>query len=259
MRLVGNPESPRLMTQRTGRDLTEQMVTWARRRVKELEAEGLCGFIFKSRSPSSGMERVKVYNGKGGLSGKAPGMFARIFMEHFSLLPVEDDGRLHDPDLRENFIERIFTLSRYRSALAQEPSAATLVDFQAAHKLLLMSHHQQKTRELGRLVAGADKRHIAKTCEAYEQVLLDTLKLTATVKKHTNVLHHMLGYFKEHLTVDEKQEMLDITRQYADGLLPLLVPLTLMAHYVRKYDVEYLAGQVYLSPHPMELQLRNHP
>jgi len=258
MRLVGSTENPRLMTQRTGIDLTERMMTWARRRVVELEKENLRGYIFKSKSPSSGMERVKVYNGRGGLSGRAPGMFAKEFMAHFPLLPVEDEGRLHDPDLRDNFITRIFALQRYRESVAATPSVGALMGFHSSHKLLLMSHSQERLREMGRAIAGLKRRDVARFVSRYEQLLLETLKLRATARKHANVLHHMLGYFKPNLDSAEKQEALDLVEQYRQGLLPLVVPLTLFKHYVTKYGVDYLAQQVYLDPHPLELQLRYH-
>jgi len=258
MRLVGTPESPRLMTQRTNVDLTSQMLTWAGKRVVELEQEDLCGFIFKSKSPSSGMERVKVYNGRGGLSGRGPGMFAREFMKHFPLLPVEDDGRLNDPDLRENFIERIFTLKRYREATRPTPILKKLMKFHEQHKLLIQSHSQQGVRDMGSLLANAGKKGAAAACEQYERLLLEAMRLKATPKKHTNVLQHMLGHFKKHLTHDEKSEMLEIIDRYHDGLVPLIVPITMFQHYVNKYDVPWLIGQYYLNPNPLELKLRNH-
>jgi len=258
MRLVGNTSAPRLMTQRTGIDLTDRMMSWACKRVVELEKEDLVGFIFKSKSPSSGMERVKVYNGRGGLSGRAPGMFAKEFMAHFPLLPVEDDGRLHDPDLRENFIERIFTLQRYREAARPKPLAKNLMKFHETHKLLIQSHSVEKSREMGVLLAKAGKKGAASACAEYERMLLEALKLKATPRKNTNILEHMLGHFKKLLTKDEKAELMEVIRQYHDGLMPLIVPVTLFRHYVRKYDVPWLKGQYYLNPHPLELKLRNH-
>jgi uncharacterized protein YbgA (DUF1722 family)/uncharacterized protein YbbK (DUF523 family) len=258
MRLVGTVEDPRLVTHRTGVDMTEQLVTWARRRVVELEKEDLCGFIFKSRSPSSGMERVKVYNGLGGMSGRSPGLFAREFLRHFPLLPAEDEGRLQDPELRENFIERIFTLNRYRAAVAASPSVAALMKFHEQHKFLIQSHSTELSREMGRLLAGADRRSVAPVRKQYEDALLSALKLIATPAKHANVLQHMLGFLKKQLTGDEKTEMLDLIDHMRAGLLPLIVPVTLIKHHVRKHDVAYLRDQVYLNPHPLELKLRNH-
>ncbi len=258
MRLVGEIDHPRLVTVRTRRDYTEQMQTWAERRVQELEGEDLNGFIFKSDSPSSGMERVKVYDDKGMPVKKGIGMFARAFMEHFPLLPVEEEGRLHDPKLRENFIEAIFTFKRWREILEAGPGRKQLVDFHTRQKLLLLAHSPEHYREMGRVVAHINERPMAEITSRYQDLLLESLRLKTTPKKNANVLYHLMGYFKKDLTADEKQELLDIIDHYRRGDLPLIVPITLVNHYVRKYDQAYLKEQYYLHPHPLELQLRNH-
>jgi len=257
-RLVGEPEIPRLVTTRTKVDHTDRMVQWARMRVQELEKEDLYGYIFKSGSPSSGMERVKVYDRNGVPAKVGVGIFARVFMEHFPLLPVEEEGRLHDPKLRENFIERIFTLKRWRETVARKQSMGTLVDFHTKHKLLILSHSPETYRTMGKLVAEGKQFPLRTLYEKYQALLMEALQLRTTAKKNANVLQHMLGYFKNQLSPDEKQEMLEIIDQYRQGLFPLIVPLTLMNHYVRKYDQPYLKEQYYLNPHPIELQLRNH-
>jgi uncharacterized protein YbgA (DUF1722 family)/uncharacterized protein YbbK (DUF523 family) len=260
MRLVGEPSAPRLMTVRTKIDHTERMVKWAENRVRELAQEELCGFIFKSKSPSSGMERVRVYRepAQGAPVIKGVGMFARIFMEHFPLLPVEDEGRLHDPILRENFIERIFVFQRWRELLAASPGRGGLVAFHTRHKLLILAHSTEHYRELGKLVAQAKELPAPELYERYQSRLMEALRLKATPKKNTNVLHHLMGYFKQELTAEEKQELLEIIENYRQGYVPLVVPVTLINHYVRKYHQPYLQEQFYLHPHPAELQLRNH-
>ncbi len=258
MRLVGDPENPRLITSRTEQDMTERMTAYAERRVRELEKEDLCGFIFKSGSPSSGMERIKVYDKNGVPSKTGVGLFARAFMEHFPRLPVEDDGRLHDAMLRENFIERIFAHKRWKDLCRERKSRKRLVEFHTAHKLLILSHSPQHHREMGRLVARVKDRPLAEVYDEYEVLFLDALKKIATVKRQTNALNHVLGYFKKVLTADEKQEAVELIRQYHDGLVPLIVPITLLNHYVRKVGEPYLREQVYLHPHPVELKLRNH-
>lgn len=258
MRLVGDPSAPRLVTIRSGRDLTDQMLQWAEKRLAELAGEGLCGFIFKSNSPSSGMERVKVYNEGGMPSKTGRGIFAGLFMDRFPLIPTEDEGRLHDPRLRENFIERIFTLKRWRETLAEKKDLGQLVRFHTRHKLLILSHSEKHYREMGKRVAAGKTQPIEQLYEAYETLLMTALALKTTTRKNTNVLQHMLGYFKRDLSADEKQEMLTLIDQYAQGMIPLIVPITLINHYVRKYGQEYLADQVYLNPHPTELKLRTH-
>jgi len=258
MHLEGDLESPRLITSRTKQDMTERMVSWAMKRVVELEKEGLCGFIFKSDSPSSGMERVKVYSEKGMPVKKGVGMFARIFMEQYPLLPVEEDGRLHDPKLRENFVERIFTLKRWREVLAKKESRGNLVDFHTQHKLLILSHSPKHYQLMGKLVARAKEMPLKDLFQQYQTILMEALQLKTTPKKNANVLMHMMGYFKEQLSSDEKQELLEVMDHYRQEVIPLIVPMTLIHHYVRKYDQPYLKQQVYLNPHPLELQLRNH-
>lgn len=258
MRLVGDPAAPRLVTVRTGVDKTDQMIRWARRRVSELEGEALVGFIFKSDSPSSGMERVKVYGDKGMPTRNGVGLFARAFMEHFPLLPVEEDGRLHDPALRENFIERVFTLSRWRDVVAVNKTRRGIIEFHTRHKLLILSHSTRRYQEMGRLVARAKELPLSQLFLEYETMLLETLRIRATAKKNADVLMHMAGYFKKQLSPGEKAELLDLIDLYRRDNVPLVVPLTLIRHYVRKYDQPYLRDQYYLNPHPRELQLRNH-
>ncbi|MCX6641676.1 MAG: DUF523 and DUF1722 domain-containing protein [bacterium] len=258
MRLVGDPQNLRLMTVRTQVDHTEKMVDWANDRVKGMSSEELCGFIFKSKSPSSGIERVKVYPDKGIPLKEGRGIFADIFMKHNPLLPVEDEGRLHDPSIRENFIERVFTLKRWRDYTKAGISSAGLVDFHSRHKLLFMSHSQQLLREMGNLVAQMKQTGHKTAHNKYLVLMTEALKLRTTIKKNTNVLMHMMGYFKQQLSGDEKQELLEIIANYHQSYVPLMAPLTLLNHYVRKYEQPYLREQVYLNPHPAELMLRNH-
>ncbi len=258
LRLVGSPDAPRLVTVKSGQDHTGRMLTWARGKVEELEKEQLCGFIFKSKSPSSGMERVKIYDEHGVPAKKGVGLFARAFMEHFPLLPAEDEGRLHDPALRENFIERIFTCQRWREVVQQKKSIGALVAFHTRHKLLILSHSPKHYQAMGKLVAAAQKNALSSLYDQYQTMLMEALRIKATASKHSNVLQHMMGYFKAELSADEKQELLETIDRYRRGLLPLIVPVTLISHYVRKYDQPYLKDQYYLNPHPIELQLRNH-
>jgi len=258
MRLVGDPDSPRLLTTRTQQDHTDRMVKWAKKRVIELEKEDLCGFIFKSNSPSSGMERVKVYNDSGMPVKKGIGMFARIFMDHFPLIPTEEEGRLHDLVLRENFIERVFTLKRWRDLLSEKKGMGKIVAFHTHNKLLIRAHSEQHYRTLGKWVAEGKRIPIEELYTRYSETLMEALKLKSTRRKNANVLQHMMGYFKKRLSSDEKQEMLEIFDQYRLGYIPLIVPVTILKHYVRKYNEPYLAQQTYINPHPISLQLRNH-
>ncbi|MDT8389815.1 MAG: DUF523 and DUF1722 domain-containing protein [Lentisphaeria bacterium] len=258
MRLTGDPQAPRLTTNRTKRDLTEQMQAWARPKVAELEKENLCGFIFKSNSPSSGMERVKVYSDSGMAEKTGVGLFARIFMDHFPDLPCEEEGRLNDSALRENFIERVFALHAWKESVLQTPTRKGLSDFQARMKLSLMAHSPRGATALGRIAARGKDSDLSADIAEYGTMLMTVMRLIATPKKHTNVLHHAMGYFKKMITADEKVELLDVIESFHQGLTPLIVPITLIKHYARKYETPYLRDQDYLNPHPAELKLRNH-
>jgi uncharacterized protein YbgA (DUF1722 family)/uncharacterized protein YbbK (DUF523 family) len=258
MHLEGDPESPRLVTTHTKQNMTGRMIPWANKRVAKLEKEDLCGFIFKSNSPSSGMKGVGVYNERGMPVKKGMGIFAGIFMDHFPLLPVEDEERLHDPGLRENFIDRIFALRRWREVLTKKKSRGNVVGFHTGHKLLIISHSPRHYQVLGKLVAKAKDFSLIDLYRQYQTLLMEALKLKTTPKKNANVLQHIMGYFKEELSSDEKKELVDAIDHYRQGYIPLVVPLTLINHYVRKYNQPYLKQQAYLNSHPLELQLRNH-
>lgn len=257
VRLVGDVEHPRMVTSNTGRDMTDQMMDWVGPRVEALAAENLSAYIFKSKSPSSGMERIKVYpeSGEGMPVKKGVGLFARAFMDRFPLLPVEDEGRLHDANLRENFIERVFVMKRWQEL---DKTRAGLVDFHSRHKYLIMAHSLEAYKELGALIADLKGPKLAGISDAYAPVLMAALKQTATVGQVTNVLQHIMGYFKKELSPDEKQELVEVIAAYHDEQVPLIVPVTLLNHYVRKFDEPYLRSQYFLTPHPQELKLRNH-
>jgi len=257
MRLEGDPAAPRLVTNRTGVDLSARMREYCQRTVVELEKEDLCGFIFKKDSPSSGLFRVKVYNG--GMPAKiGRGLFADAMVRHFPLLPVEEEGRLYDMNIRENFIERVFVFREWQDFLLGDRGMGDLVEFHSKRKLQIMAHSPEIYREMGRLVAEGKSMARAELLAKYQELLLRALTLHATVKKNSNVLSHIMGYFKHQLSAEEKVELLEVLKNYHDGLVPLIVPLTLLKHYVRKFGQEYLQKQTYLSPHPLELMLRNH-
>ena len=257
LRLLGDADTPRLVTSRSGMDHTEQMQSWAEDRVRQLEKEDLCGFIFKKDSPSSGLYRVKVYSEQGMPRNIGTGIFARTFTRHFPLLPVEEDGRLNDGRLRENFIESVFVFKHFRDLLQASPSRGALVDFHTRHKLLLLAHSQEHYRQMGRFIANMPEP-VEEAYRQYGGLLAETLRVRTTAKKHCNVLLHILGYFKNELSSDEKQEVLEMIEAYRLADVPLIVPITLLNHYVRKFDQPYLRDQYYLHPHPLDLRLRSH-
>jgi uncharacterized protein YbgA (DUF1722 family)/uncharacterized protein YbbK (DUF523 family) len=256
MHLVGDPRAPRLVS-RTGADMTEQMQRFIASKLKELEGVELSGYVCKKDSPSSGMTRVKVYNAAGQAERVGAGLFTAAFVARFPHVPVEEEGRLHDARLREAFIERVFCRRRWLDLVAGGRRRGRLVEFHADHKYLLLAHSRARYGELGRLVAAAKDYRSDELFAAYEKGFVAALAQPATVRKVTNVLQHMVGFFKKQLSSDEKAELLETIEAYRASLVPLVVPLTLIKHHVRKYQVSYLARQVYLSPYPAELMLRN--
>jgi uncharacterized protein YbgA (DUF1722 family)/uncharacterized protein YbbK (DUF523 family) len=256
--LIAENGTIRLRAVKTGIDHTASMTTYADTRVAALDAEDLCGYILKKDSPSCGMTRVKVYGGDGPAAKSGVGIFARALLTRYPHLPVEEEGRLEDARLRENFIERVFAFRRLRDLFEARWAIGDLVRFHTAHKLVLLAHSTEAYTRLGRLVAGAKSVDRAALRPEYTAGFMDALKLIATQKRHTNVLQHMAGYFKKSLDAASRAELTEAIEDYRLGLVPLIVPVTLLRHHVRAHNVEYLSTQVYLAPHPKELMLRNH-
>jgi uncharacterized protein YbgA (DUF1722 family)/uncharacterized protein YbbK (DUF523 family) len=259
---VGGDAAPlRMITTRTGIDHTDSMNRWARTRLDALEREApdLCGYVLKKDSPSCGMERVKTFGGeRGSPERNGRGLFAAALIDRFPSLPVEEEGRLSDSRLRENFIERVFAYRRLQDVFAVRWTVGDLVSFHTAHKMSLLAHSTVRYNVLGRLVAAASKRPRREVRDEYQREFMATLSLMATPRRHANVLTHMLGHMKKALDADSKQELLQSIDDYREGLVPLIVPVTLVRHHVRKHGIEYLLNQVYLDPHPREMMLRNH-
>lgn len=257
IRLEGSGGEVRLVEPKAGTDLTESMLGYSAEKVERLKELGLDGYVLKKGSPSCGMERVRVY-GKGGMPNRdGVGIFARVLLDAWPDLPVEEEGRLNDPVLRENFIERVFCRHRWRGLVRTGLSRRRLVEFHTAHKLLLRSHNEAGYRRLGQLVASAGRIPDRQLFDEYESEFFSTLRWKTTTKKHTNVLFHILGYFKNALSPAEKQEMVALIEDYRAGLVPLVVPVTLLRHHVHRHGIDYMLGQLYLEPHPKELMLRN--
>jgi uncharacterized protein YbgA (DUF1722 family)/uncharacterized protein YbbK (DUF523 family) len=259
LRLVHERGGNRLITPKSGADHTEGMSRYAARRVTALEKDNLCGYVLKKDSPSCGMERVKVYSPRGGAPSKTGrGLFAEALLTAYPQLPVEEEGRLCDPRLRENFVERVFAYRRVRSLFEQRWALRDLVGFHTAHKFQLLAHSPKGYEKLGRLVARAKSLPREEVRAQYEAEFMAALSVRATPSRHANVLMHMMGFFKEQLDRDSRHELLSVTKDYRRRLIPLIVPLTLIRHHVNRHDVSYLRGQMYLDPHPKELMLRNH-
>ena len=259
MRLERHGHEIRLVTPKTGADHTDRLRTFAAQRLASLNRDRLCGYILKKDSPSCGMERVRLYPSTGVPDRSGQGLFAAALMRRFPHLPVEEEGRLQDPQLRENFVTRVFAYQRWGQMAEQKITRAGLQQFHARHKFLLVAHSQVGSRRVGRILAHpeqfADEQAWA---AAYLDGFTEVMRRTPTRRGHTNVLQHLAGYVSDHLDRDERQELTEMIEQYRRGFLPLIVPVTLIRHYVRKFRVPYLLDQVYLSPHPHELMLLNH-
>jgi len=258
VRLVGSPANPKMIADKSGKDWTLEMQSYANKRVRKLKDMDLSGYILKKNSPSCGMERVRIYGPKGVPYRQGRGLFAQALMTKLPLLPVEEEGRLYDPGLRENFIERVFGYHRWQTLVSDGRSIKRLVDFYSQEKLLLFAHSEAHMRRLGRIVAQAKKVSFGAAMEEYGRLFMEALGHRATTRKNTNVLQHMLGFFSKQISSDERNALLGVIGDYKRSLVPLVVPLTLIRHYADKYDIAHLRGQSYLQPHPKELMLRNH-
>jgi uncharacterized protein YbgA (DUF1722 family)/uncharacterized protein YbbK (DUF523 family) len=260
VRLERHEGDVRMIEPRSGADHTDAMSRWAAARASRLRQAGLHGYVLKKDSPSCGFDRVKVYPGgeKGMAKRDGRGLFAEALIRALPELPVEDEGRLNDPRLRENFIERLFAHRRLRQLFRPRWRSRDVVAFHTAHKLQIMAHSPQAYRELGRLVAAVKGHDRADFQARYETGFMQALAKMATPGRTTNVLQHMAGYVRKQLEPHLRAELTTVIEDYRTGLVPLVVPVTLLQHHARRFEVEYLLDQVFLSPHPKELMLRNH-
>jgi uncharacterized protein YbgA (DUF1722 family)/uncharacterized protein YbbK (DUF523 family) len=258
LRLVGGGDGPRMVEIKSGVDHTEAMQRFSLRRVRALRSLELCGYILKKDSPSCGMTRVKLYGGEGMPRREGRGLYASALMEAYPNLPIEDEGRLNDAALRENFLERVFAFRRLGELFRGRWTRGQVVAFHTAHKLQLMAHSTVAYRELGRLVAASKQLAGAEFRREYENGFMAALAHLASRGRNANVLHHAAGHLKKRLDSAARNELAQLIDDYRRGLVPLVVPITLIGHHVRRHEIDYLNGQVFLEPHPKELMLRNH-
>lgn len=260
VRLVdtGEPDGGlRMLSPDTGEDFTGPMRAYAQKRVAELRELELDGYVLKKSSPSCGMARVKVYGFSGPLRRDGVGLYAEALLAAWPHLPVEEEGRLTDPVLRENFVERVFCRNRWRALLKGGRTRGRLVAFWTAHKLLVRAHDEAGYQALGKLVGSARKGGDRELYPRFEAAFFDALTKKATRAKHTNVLQHALGFLREHVDAADRAQLVDAIEDYRKGLLPLVVPVTLLRFQIKKHALAYLSGQLYFDPHPKELMLRN--
>ena len=257
--LYGNLEKPRMISKKTQTDWTKPMERYIKGRINILAYDNICGYIFKSKSPTCGLGRVPIYEKFGSNKVRhGPGMFTNAFINAFPLVPTEDEGRLSDSKIRENFIIKVFSFDRLQALFLKGFSFGKLVKFHTQHKFLLLAHSRKHYDTLGKLVANGKSLKPSVLKEKYGGLFMGTLALKSTPKKNTDVLLHMMGFLKKVLSKGEKEDILSTIEDYRKELIPLIVPITLIRHQVTKHNIEYLLDQVYLNPHPKELMLRNH-
>ena len=257
VQLEGRAEAPRMIASETGRDWTARMNRWSRTMVRELKTEDLCGFVFKKNSPSCGVFGVKVFDDKGRLAESGSGLFALEFRRKNPLMPVEEEGRLEDPHVRENFLERVFAYHRLNKVFAGSWKRGAVVDFHSREKYFLMAHSPKHLKQLEQLVVTIGQRPRGEFKTLYMTGFMEAVAVKATHARHTKVLRSLVVCLRDHLTVPEHARVVGLIEQYRSGLIPLVVPLTLLAHFSELHEVPTLAGQTYLHPHPAELMLRN--
>ena len=236
---------------------TQQLKDYAKHQASQLTDS--CGYIFMQKSPSCGYTRVKLYHENGNPLEVAQGIYAAELDRLLPLMPKEEAGRLSDAMIRENFITRVMAYHDWQENVASNITSKNLLDFHVRYKYLLMAHHIQSYQILGQSLSNLKAKPLNEIAHDYITTFMDALKHIANRKKNTNVLQHLQGYLKNNLTADEKQEMLALVNQYRTGLVPIVVPLTLLNHHIKKHtdDDNYLRKQKYLNPHPYELGLRN--
>lgn len=258
VRLVGDVSSPRMVGNKTGEDWTDRMHAYTTKRVKQLERYNFSGYILKKDSPSCGMERVRVYQKSGIPLKQGRGFFGGAVVDHFPDLPIEEEGRLNDPALRENFIVRVFAYSRLQDLFKGRFDRGKIVQFHSVHKYLLLAHSPKHYKILGQMVAQIKRYNPDNFKKQYIDTFMQALSVKSTISKNVNVMQHIVGFLKPYIDNNAKADIIKVIENYRSGLVPLIVPLTLIKHYVKLHNIEYIKDQVYLDPHPEELMLRNH-
>ena len=256
IRLVGTPQNTRVLgVEDSSVDVTEKLEDFALNTVGELHE--ISGYVFMSKSPSCGMERVKLYNAKGHAEKKGVGAYARVLMASLPNLPCEEEGRLNDPVLRENFVNRVFAYRRWQMLREQGLSAARLIDFHARHKYMVMAHSQAAYQRMGRLLSHLKGVDLEPVADHYEAEFMTALKRRVGRKRHVNVLQHIQGYLKQRIESGDKRELAESIEAYRRDEVPLVVPTKLLRSYFRRNADDYIARQWYLDPYPEALGLRN--
>lgn len=258
IRLVKDDESLQVHSNKNGEDLTQALIEKSAYELSRLESQNLCGIIFKSKSPSCGLKSAKIYLENGFCEGKEDGVFAAMCRERYPLLPMEEEGRLEDAWLRENFVMQVFAYDRFETLKASSPTLNDLIIFHTTHKFMLQAKDEQLYRELGNIVANRSDLSFEALLSQYELGFKTAISRKSSIKRNRNVLDHLAGFFKKELTKVEKEILHDQIRDYAHKIIPIIVPLSTIALYAKKYNTTYLLDQLFLNPYPKTLALRSH-
>ncbi|WP_203143002.1 YbgA family protein [Marinobacter mangrovi] len=249
-------DAVRLIESKGTADHTDAMQEWIGSALPGLD--DLRGYILMAKSPSCGMERIKVHNDKGRtIHRDGRGLFAEALINAYPLLPVEEEGRLHDSHLRENFIERVFAYDDWKRMESEGFTRAGLVAFHTRHKFQLMAHCEPSYRELGRLIANQKQEPVDVVAGRYIELFMSTMKKHISRGAHANVMQHMMGFLRETLSASDRAEISEQINAYQRSEVPLIVPMSLLRMAHRRQPGEYLDRQEYMAPYPEELGLRN--
>ena len=250
MRLIGDPTSPQLVFSTDDSvDLSSQLINGFEHKLAEFSQ--LDGYILMKNSPSCGLERVKVYQANGHPhQTRVAGLFAQALKEQYPLMPIEEEGRLHDPKLFDNFVVRVYAHHNFRNEVLAAPTRHKLIAFHSSYKYLLMAHNQQQCKKLGQLIAAGERQPIKELVDNYFKQFMAALAKPASKKNHTNALLHILGYLKKTVPSAARQHIAETILKYQQGIFPLTTPLTLLKHYLEQYGSSYIKDQRYLDPYP---------
>ena len=256
LRIVLTEKGERLICPKTGEDHTETIQKFSAEKVKELATHQLSGIVLKSASPSCGVFRVKMYTEEGMPTHRSNGFFARAVKAAFPNMPIEEEGRLKDNAIRENFIYRVSAYKDWQESI-KDHKIHSLFQFHKRHKYRLMAHDQNVLRNLGRLLASHSEKDITQLISAYEKDFFAALSIAPSKGNHANALSHVMGYFSKKMNAKERESLVELIDNYRQDLIPIIVPMTRLRHYLEKFEDPYIQEQIYLYPHPAKLKLLN--
>jgi uncharacterized protein YbgA (DUF1722 family)/uncharacterized protein YbbK (DUF523 family) len=238
-------------------DITEQLSITSQSELEKIQDASISGIIFKSKSPSCGFGSAMIYRTNGYSKEKSDGLFVKMCKDAFPLIPMEEEGRLNDPWLRENFVMQLFAYDDFEKFKSTDPSMKDLVAFHQSYKFMLQAKNDMMYRELGQIVGNHEGLKFDELLRQYEILFKTAIGQKSSIGKNRNVLEHMAGFVKDKISSVEKEMLHEQIEEYAHKIVPLIAPLSRLYMFAKEYDVEYLLGQKFLHPYPKELALRS--